>query len=166
MATSTNSDGSVIVGFAAKLVSGIPTFKAVKWTGSGAPIALSGQLSNKEYRAEFVSGDGSTVLGIIPDLDPESHQYEGYAFRWTAAGGMEVLERLSDGGSLSSNSDGTVVVWEGLRSSTEGSTSFLWTQSLGIVELEDYLANQGVDTEFLYFYNPFIFKRRNAGKCD
>jgi len=68
--------------------------------------------------AEGVSSDGHVVVG----------QSQGFAFRWTAEGGMQPLG-TSPGGAYGVSDDGSVVVGK------SGSTASRWTSSTGLALL-------------------------------
>src|SRR5262245_6486043 len=71
--------------------------------------------------AEAVSSDGHVVVG----------QSQGFAFRWTAEGGMQQLG-TRPGWAYGVSDDGSVVVGQ---SQTNGPTAFRWTSSTGVALL-------------------------------
>ncbi len=125
-----SADGSVVVG------SGdTPQYSSTsfRWTSTDGMQAL-GVLGE----ANAVSADGSTIVGAS----------NGQAFRWTSAGGMQGLGVLpGDVGANATavNGDGSIVVGRS-NDGVGGQRAFLWTGTLGMVDLSSYLASLGVTT--------------------
>jgi probable HAF family extracellular repeat protein len=135
-----SGDGSVVVGVAG----GYNFYQAFHWTAVDGMVSL-GLPPGEDYRysrATAVTADGSVVVG-----DGGTHSGHVYAFRWTAAGGMQDLGTHPDGRFWSASGvsgDGSVVVGTidpecGCRRAS------LWTSSLGVVDLNAYLPTLGVD---------------------
>jgi probable HAF family extracellular repeat protein len=88
-----------------------------------------------------VSADGQVVVG-----DSDTFSGEDVAYRWTMAAGMQPLGTLPVAFdymvSNAVNSDGSVIV-----GATVGvdNLAFLWSPSLGIVDLNVYLPTLGID---------------------
>ncbi len=88
-------------------------------------------------RANDVSADGSTVVGVAGNLQGNQ------AFRWTASGGMQGLGDLPGGLFYSTanavSRDGSVVVGTGYTGSLPSSRrAFRWTASGGMQELSGF----------------------------
>lgn len=135
-----SADGSVIVGFSSSSTgSGQEAFR---WTESGM-VGL-GLLPGAIYTsaAHAVSADGMTIVGQSYNA---SNQLE--AFRWTQAGGMVGLGDLAGGTFTSSawgvSGDGAIVV--GRSTGENGQEAFLWSATTGMISLQSYLTDQGVD---------------------
>lgn len=103
-----------------------PTFfsQAIIWPQGGSPgaIAYPTYLSSA---AKGVSADGSVVVGYVEKAGFSIME----AFRWTQAGGLEVLGFLpgnSHSSASSVSADGSVVVGQ------SGSEAFLWNSSQGM----------------------------------
>lgn len=89
---------------------------------------MAGATPNGTY-ANGISGDGSTVVGYGWVTGNTTH-----AFRWTAAGGYEVIGAGTDSRALAASADGAVVVGQAnLR-------AFRWTRETGMQELPIYHA--------------------------
>jgi probable HAF family extracellular repeat protein len=106
-ATDVSDDGSAVVG---KATDGhnSDAQKAVRWTAAG--IQDLGEMPNNPgwYEARAVSGDGNVVIGWF-----DGGNYEAHGFRWTEAGGMTEVARLSGGHHAmvrDINRDGSVIV--------------------------------------------------------
>ncbi len=130
MASAASADGSVVVGSSA-------LNRAFRWSGPSGTVELipSGLASE----ATGVSADGSRVVGRYRDV-PGS-------FVWTVGVGEVELGTLpSAEGTIARaiSADGTTVVG---RSSggVGGGSAFLWTETMGIVELQSYLVSLGAD---------------------
>ena len=127
IANAVSSNGSVVVGDL-DIIS--PAFDdAFRWTQQSGTIELGFD------RASDVSADGSVVVG--------SDGAE--AVRWTAAGGIVGLGRLTGGvssGATAVSQDGSVVV--GFSDSVFGPEAFYWMQELGTINLRTTLISSGV----------------------
>jgi probable HAF family extracellular repeat protein len=94
--------------------------------------------------ATAVSADGLAVVGF--DYTVGTARYR--AFRWTGAGGMQDLGSLPGEGQTGyifangTNGDGSAVVG---RIDEGNISAFLWTSSLGMVDLNAYLPTLGVN---------------------
>lgn len=107
-AAQVSADGTVVVG-ASKTADTV--WHAVKWTASGVELIPepSGQWAGRSS-AFGVSGDGSVIagMGTLPSGDR--------GFRWTAAGGTELLTQVPAGSVLDNSwangvsDDGTTIV--------------------------------------------------------
>lgn len=146
--TGVSGDGSVIAG------GGSGNLGAEAWRSvDGGLLQSLGTLAGGQQAyswASAVSLDGSTIVGHFGQPGMPYNETElQHPFRWTAAGGMEDLG-VPHGGSggagtyaTSVSADGSVVV--GTYSIQADVYAFLWTASLGMVDLTAYLAQLGVD---------------------
>jgi hypothetical protein len=85
--------------------------------------------------------DGSVAVGVVAE------SFQMRAFRWTAAGGLELLDQGAPGASGSSfaravNADGSVVVGEALRFGFPGTTAFVWRAGQGFRDLKQELEGE------------------------
>ena len=122
---------------------------AWRWVdnGSGGTMQDLGHLPG-QYATDSLSfglsGDGLVVVGQSQAADADQ------AFRWTSAGGMQNIGILLTGGSEVSeadatNSDGSTVVGYYYSPAADSLHAFLWTTTLGAVDLNDYLPTLGID---------------------
>lgn len=136
-----SGDGTVIVGQSA--TSGAGDYRAFRWTASGGMDNL-GTMGGYSY-AYAANSDGSVVVGhcgAFPFGDNSFYR----AFRWTPAHGMLNLGTLPGGGdswAYGVCGDGSAVV--GYVSMPDEAHAFLWTTTLGIVDLNTYLPSLGID---------------------
>lgn len=138
---SVSRDGSVAVG----------TFfpgGAFRWSSIGGMQNL-GTFPGQIYaQALDVSDDGSVVVGSSGTWTTSTGWFYLDAFRWTAAGGMQDLG-LMPGDARSEavgvSGDGSIVVGWRLDLALTTQRSFVWTQSLGMVDLGDYVSALGVN---------------------
>ena len=132
-----SADGSVIAG-----VDSVNGFlRAFRWTAGG--IQDIGDLpGSNSTEAIGLSPDGSVATGDSGDALGTIFQ----AFRWTSGGGMQDLGILA-GGSISQGraitADNSIII--GASASSIGDRAFLWTQSLGMVDLNEYLPLYGLN---------------------
>ncbi len=110
-----SNDGSVVIGYGTT-ASGQQAFR---WTQSTGMVSL-GSFTNSS--ASRISADGSTIVA----------SGDNKAFRWTQAGGIQIIPSLS--GATSSDAsgvsaDGSVVA------GTSGNQAYRWTASTGTVGL-------------------------------
>jgi probable HAF family extracellular repeat protein len=115
LALDVSNDGSAVVGYGTT-ASGQQAFR---WTQSTGMVALGSFTSSS---ASKISADGSTIVG----------GGDSKAFRWTQAGGIQIIPNLS--GATSSDAsgvsaDGSVVA------GTSGGQAYRWTASAGTVGL-------------------------------
>jgi probable HAF family extracellular repeat protein len=133
-AAAISSNGSVIaVNLYTIPWDGESTFSAWRWTPNGMEN-VGGSV------ASAVSADGTAIVGYTVSQwwEPTHNR----AFRWTATGGTQDLGLLSANGSSAARAisgDGLVVV------GADWYTAFLWTSTLGMVDLNTYLPSLGVD---------------------
>ncbi len=137
-AMGTNADGSVVAGFSA----GFSQTKAFRWTAAGGMQDLGSLVPGGSALGIAMSSDGDAIAGNASS--PNGNR----AFRWTVGGGMENLGTASGwsycmGTSISG--DGLVVAGYGGGEFSGGDRASYWTESLGMVDLNVYLASVGVD---------------------
>jgi probable HAF family extracellular repeat protein len=130
-ATSTNLDGSVVVGASAAAL-GTEAFSWTQLTGITSLGDLAGGIVYSFARG--VSTDGLVIVGI-------SHSGSGYqAFKWESGTGMVGIGDLPGGifysDAKATNNDGSVIV--GTSNSALGYEAFRWTSATGIVGLGDF----------------------------
>ena len=120
-----SDDGSVVCGNildpggSGNQVAGLWT-AATGWQSLGSlpgTPALCGSLST----AYDISGDGTTVVGLA-----WASGCDGVGFRWTAAGGMQVLQPLADGGNRCSAISGDGTALGGFAQGTSARTPAYW----------------------------------------
>ena len=120
-----SDDGSVVCGNildpggSGNQVAGLWT-AATGWQSLGSlpgTPALCGSMSS----AYDISGDGTTVVGLA-----WASGCDGVGFRWTAAGGMQVLQPLADGGNRCSAISGDGTALGGFAQGTSARTPAYW----------------------------------------
>ena len=134
-----SANGQVIVGWSNTAAGR----EAAYWNGS--TVFAIGDFSGGpvDAYANAASSDGSVIVGRGWDANSST------AFRWTQAGGMQLLGDSSISG-LAFNSeafdvsaDGKVVVGRGNMPDFSG--AFVWTATTGMVSVKQLLINQGVN---------------------
>lgn len=111
--------------------------RAFRWTPAGV-LPLGNHAGYLRITAGAISGDGSVIVGSMATHTSGPH----VPYRWTEAGGYEILGRLPGdttayGGPTSF--DGSVIV------GTSDGLPFWWTRDGGMRDLSTMLANAGVD---------------------
>jgi len=128
--TAISADGSVVVGYWADADSS--NYQAFRWTSAGGLQKLGALTEGGFSTAQYVSADGSVVVG-----DSDAEDGNRYAYRWTQAGGMVSLGALAGGGNSFSygiSADGSVVI--GFSDNGDGNQhAFRWTASQGMMNL-------------------------------
>ncbi|MEY3230014.1 MAG: hypothetical protein RL689_101 [Planctomycetota bacterium] len=135
-----SGDGRVVGGAARSIGSSMNSFDIY------APVVISGttpQLISPLVDGNFqgvndLNGDGSVAVGVI------AQSFTLRAFRWTAAGGLELIDEDAQGpsGSTSAravNGDGNVIVGEAVRFGTGGTTAWIWRAGIGFRDLKQEL---------------------------
>ncbi|MBL8887615.1 MAG: hypothetical protein JNK16_13225 [Phycisphaerales bacterium] len=125
-----SADGNVIVGY---LVSG--NSRAFRWTSIGGLQDLGTLVGANSSIANATSADGSVVVG-------QSNLLSGgfsVAFRWTREGGMQSVANHPSS-AIDVNEDGTKVV------GSMNNRAFLWTPTLGAVDLNTYFPTRCLNT--------------------
>lgn len=130
-----SSDGQVAVGAVSS-----PVYPCRWVSGSGAQAIPS---PGSPAVARAVNADGTVIIGNVTTL------YSSIAFRYTSQG-VQSLGSLSSGGlqydgayAWDVSGDGEFVVGESTISYV-GTFAFLWTPSLGMVNLNTYLPTIGI----------------------
>jgi probable HAF family extracellular repeat protein len=135
IATGTNMDGSVVVGFGeAGQVGGGAGRSAFRWTSDAGMTPLGGFAGQPLWsEAAAVSGDGTVVVGQAQGANGMR------PFRWSASTGMIDLNVPGDGSGMANavSADGSVVV------GSAAGGAFIWTPQLGSVNLLSYLIQTG-----------------------
>lgn len=135
IAISTN--GLAITGFSGSATGD----RAVRWTDATGIQDLGVLPGGTNSTAVAISGDGATITGSGTTADGVR------AFRWNESTGMQALAILpgytgSRGYGVSGN--GSAIVGT-CFDANDLSTAFLWTPSLGVVDLNAYLPTLGLD---------------------
>jgi len=149
VALAVNEDGSVVVGHAVPPGGNFDDVRAFRWTSSQGIQSLGTLPGGLFSEASAVSRDGSVVVGKANPAGFGSFDY--HAIRWTSAGGMQDLGalpggRLSWAYGVSGNGSAVVGDSEGYSGPiVVANLPFLWTSSLGMVDLNTYLPTLGLD---------------------
>lgn len=146
-----SGDGNVIVGSAG--IDGVP--QAFRWSedsgvvglGFEDPVGMGGG-----SLAWGVSSDGSVVVGYQHYSLPYPPYSVVEAFRWTEEAGRVSLGHLSDdvmnSEAFDVSDDGSIIVGASHAGSGIGFKPFIWTQSTGMLDIEEFLASElGLDLE-------------------
>ncbi len=139
---SMSSDGNTVLRQA--FVTGA-IIRSFVWTAGAGYQAIPSTFPAGRSIARRLSADGSTAVGFVDDNLLATN--DSLAFRWTAAGGVHTLGLIpgfAESIALGVNADGSTIVGRGLNG-LSSSHAFLWTQALGIVDLNTYLPSQGAD---------------------
>jgi len=105
---------------------------------NGVPRLIAPVATSNFQGVTDLSFDGSVAVGVI------AQSFQLKAFRWTSAGGIEILDEGAPGDFGSSysravNRDATVVVGEYLQFGTAGTRAWIWRVGEGFRDLQDEL---------------------------
>ncbi len=130
-----SSDGLTVAGFAETSQGS----RAFRWTAGGGMENLGLLAGTSRSIGTGISADGSTIVGYS-EIPPSTR----YAFRWRD-GQMISLGTLgqSDGCARAANHDGSLIV--GYVTGLLPPRAFIWTSTLGMMSLRDYVASLGGD---------------------
>lgn len=161
-----NGDGSVVVGesdFPPPQGGFFDVVQAFRWTEADGLQTIGGIETISRSIATAVTADGSVIVGRSTISVPSGNTIETHsrAFRWTESGGMQnlgVLPGYEYSTATAVSDDGTVVVGVssttffdnndvagGLRFAFDQSRAFYWTESGGMQDLTQLLADAGMD---------------------
>lgn len=130
IAYSVSSDGNIVVGYG----NGVNGQEAFRWTASSGIQSLG--MPNGFFRsaARGCSPDGGTIL-----VNASTQFGSTYPFLWTQQGGfLPVGDQSYEGGTVNA------VSGNGMVCGSYNSFAFIYSPSLGRVELKDYLEDRGV----------------------
>lgn len=137
-----SADGAAVAGYMSSTTLSDHPFRWTQATGLQQLGLMAGSYRAAGYG---ISADGQVVVGQVT-----LNNNTARAFRWTQATGMQNLGILNIFGNsataVAANGDGSVVV--GSSDSFAGPTephAFLWTASLGMVDLNTYLPTLGIN---------------------
>ncbi|MCM2395264.1 autotransporter domain-containing protein [Rhizobium sp. S95] len=127
--------------------------RAIRWTDAGGIIDL-GTLGGKQSSIAAMSNDGTVIVGdadMAPDINTDDTY--SHAYRWEV-GSDGINGTMTDLGTLGGNSsyaydvnaDGTVVVGYA-KDSADDNHGFRWTQTDGMITVEQWLRNNGVTVD-------------------
>jgi len=142
LATDVSADGSVVVG---RNKSGSNyMWEAFIWTEANGMTGLGSLPGELESNATAVSADGTTVVGSTA-----MYAVNSKGFYWTAADGMLPLlstdPNIADGAANDVSGDGSIIVGQIRLPNKSPSGAFIWTKEVGMRNLVDVLAEQGVN---------------------
>lgn len=147
-ANDVSNDGSVIVGWQ----DGVTGFRQGAVWANGTQTLITDASGNEISEAGAVSGNGVWVVGGGSNFE---------AWRWSSDTGIINIPHPNSGmffnGSATAvNEDGSIIVgfyrpWPGPALMGEG---FIWTETTGRVELNEYVASFGIDTQGITFSLP------------
>jgi uncharacterized membrane protein len=125
IATASSADNSTIVGYC---TDGSDNRTPFHWTAQDGIQPFDLPVGYTHGVAMAVSDDGTVVAGVL-----EGAVY-GQVFRWTAAGGMDLLSYYSST-SLAMSADGSTIVWG----------ASIWDAAHGVRSLQNVLQQAGAD---------------------
>ncbi len=139
-----SGDGSIVVGRAQS------PQRAFRYESSTGVVFLDVLPGTVTSRAQDISADGTTIVGSCEPSNGFPGEPDIIAFRWTQDSGMVDLGAIPAGyrGSHAEtvSADGSAI--GGYFSNPNGSArAMYWTESLGMVDLNDYLPSAGVDLD-------------------
>lgn len=149
VATSTNADGSVVVGhdFVGNPGAG---YRGFRWTAAGGAQMLMPLAGLSSAKATCVSSNGAVVAGM-------SFNNSGSMFpvTWNAAGVITNLglpAGMTEAEPSAISADGSVI---GLLAWSGGPVAGLWTAASGTVNLNTYLPTIGVDSSHWFLTRTY-----------
>lgn len=141
-ANAVSSNGSVIAGWQ----DAEDGFRQAAVWRNGVQTVLTDGEGNALGEAQTISNDGTWVTGV------GNYAADGELWRWSEATGYQALgTKLAESHSSTSftamNGDGTAMIGysRGFGPPRQGQ-GLIWTSSLGVMNLNDYVASQGIDT--------------------
>jgi len=118
--------------------------RAAVWSQADGWSVLPLPANGRNAGASRISADGTAVIGMFDTLDSQMA-----SFVWTADSGVVTLPTLPGGGTtyaFACSADGSAVVGRSDASWEVGnSVANLWTEALGLVDLNVYLPTIGID---------------------
>lgn len=119
-------------------------WRAVRWSEDGQAVPLGTVAGSTSTLSVAASTNGEVIAGHVYFGGPHAFYH---AFRWTTLDGMIDLGAPAGSDScqvLAMNGTGSAMV--GYSSGFFGDTrAFLWSESLGMVDLNSYLPTLGID---------------------
>jgi len=104
-----------------------------------------GHLTAAEYTyGRAISADGSAIVGVDYRGNTGSTT-DPVAFIWTDSSGMQEIGRLAGDASSVANALTTTGLLGSMVVGQSGSRAFLWSDSVGLVDLQLYLSGRGLD---------------------
>ena len=124
-----SGDGRVVGGAARSIGAGSNSFDiyAPVVINGGTPQLIAPLVDGNFQGVSDLNTDGSVAVGIVVE------SFRTRAFRWTAAGGVELLDEGEVGASFARavSGDGSVVVGEAVQFGIAGTTAFVWRAGTG-----------------------------------
>ena len=142
-ASSFSSDGSTVAGSSYDENGR----QAIRWTAEDGTIGLGSLFAGLESDANDISADGTTIVG---GSEYDASTISTLPFRWTEEEGMVRLANAGDfvtGSANDVSGDGSVIVGSMVVDNGDAvdPEAFIWTESLGLVNFEDFLVDRGLD---------------------
>ncbi|MFZ4429568.1 MAG: GC-type dockerin domain-anchored protein [Phycisphaerales bacterium] len=135
-----SGDGRVVGGAARSIGAGSNSFDiyAPVVINGGTPQLITPLVDGNFQGVSDLNTDGSVAVGVVVE------SFQMRAFRWTAAGGIELLEQGVVGASYARavSGDGSVVVGEALQFGIAGTTAFVWRAGTGFRDLKQLLEGE------------------------
>jgi uncharacterized membrane protein len=150
-ANGVNADGSVVVGWQDRM----DGFRqGAVWDG-GVQTIVETPSGDPASEAQDVDAAGEWVVGLGGFATADE------AWRWSAATGLEQLGMdcpgcfLPRGFATGISNDGSVIVGFNREFPFGRTVPFVWTEATGMVNLNDFIAAQGIDTGGFDLTQPF-----------
>jgi probable HAF family extracellular repeat protein len=137
-AVGVSDDGNVAVGIAYRDSAG--RTEAFRWTDETGSVGLGFLPDDDSSAAYGISGDGDVIVGLSGPTG------EGRAVRWVDGKDINSLvedDHWSDSLAIDASFQGDVIVGRG--SLTRSAEAFMWTPDDGMVSLQSYLEENGVE---------------------